>query len=91
MQLKTCPFCGGDPYLEESSRGYVNGKSTKVCYVRCKRCNARSERVNIQDYGHTCRSWDAVQRVAEQWNNRVNNAFIVEFTTNFEKNRPSEA
>ena len=71
MELKTCPFCGGLPYVEESSRGYVNGESTKVCYIRCRKCNARSERVNIKDFGHTSRSEEALNLVVESWNRRA--------------------
>ena len=77
MYLKTCPFCGGKPYLEKASRGFVGGQPAKVCYVRCKSCNARSERVNIADFGHTSYSGEAIKQVAEAWNSRVDNTELV--------------
>lgn len=71
MIIKSCPFCGGKPYVEESQRGFVGGKSTHVCYVRCKSCNARSQRLNIEDFGHTSRSSEAIEKVVAAWNVRV--------------------
>lgn len=71
MIVKTCPFCGGMPYIEEHSRGYVNGQSTRVCYVRCKECNARSPRVDLKDYGVTSHSPKAIQDVVDAWNKRA--------------------
>ena len=71
MIVKTCPFCGGMPYIEEHSRGYVNGQSTRVCYVRCKECNARSPRVDLKDYGVTSHSPKAIQDVVDAWNKSI--------------------
>lgn len=71
MKVKNCPFCGGRPYLEASQRGFVNGEPTKVCYIRCRNCNARSPRVNVKDFGHTSRSTEAMKTVIELWNRRV--------------------
>ena len=71
MIVKSCPFCGGRPYIEESQRGFVGGKSTHVCYVRCRNCNARSQRLNIEDFGHTSRSAEAIEKVVAAWNVRV--------------------
>lgn len=87
MILKACPFCGGKPTIEESQRGFVNGKSTHVCFVRCKQCNARSERVDIEAYGHTSYSSEAVQKVSESWNKRIANYDydLFEWTTRNEK------
>lgn len=89
MKVKTCPFCGGKPYLESSQRGYVDGESTKVCYVRCRKCNARSPRLNIKDFGHTSRSVEAIEKVVEMWNSRVENYYEVEINTN-KRSRDSE-
>lgn len=85
MQLKTCPFCGGKPYIEESQRGYIGGESTKVCFIRCSVCNARSERVDVRSYGHTTRSKEAVEDVAARWNARADKTEIVEVKTQAEK------
>ena len=94
MILKSCPFCGGKPYIEESQRGFVQGKSTKVCYVRCKDCNARSQRLDIQDFGHTSRSSEAIEKIVAAWNVRVYPSGIDtlhEITTNHEKRRDNDA
>ena len=45
--LKACPFCGGRPYIESHSRGFVKGVSCRVAYVRCTECNTRTERFPI--------------------------------------------
>ena len=71
MLVKSCPFCGGKPYIESSSRGYINGEPTKTAYVRCRNCNARSERVNLKDYNVSSFSMNAVEDVVKAWNRRV--------------------
>lgn len=68
--LKPCPFCGGRAYLERSSRGFINGESTRIAYVRCTKCEARSGRAKLTDYGHTSSSSEAVNAVVERWNKR---------------------
>lgn len=67
MTIKACPFCGGKPYIERSSRGFVGGVSTKVCYVRCLCCNARSPRLDLSKEQRKSR---AVREVIEKWNDR---------------------
>ena len=69
--LKTCPFCGGKALLERSHRAFINGETTKVAFVRCAECNARSGRVNIADYGHTSCSSEAENKAIKMWNRRV--------------------
>ena len=69
-ELKPCPFCGGEAYLERSSRAFVNAKTTKVAFVRCMKCNARSGRVNLSDYGRTSASFEAEQKAVSLWNRR---------------------
>jgi len=68
--LKPCPFCGGEAYLEKSHRAFINGKTTKVTFVRCLKCNARSSRENIADYGHSSCSTEAELKVISMWNRR---------------------
>ena len=63
--LKACPFCGGRPYIESGSRGFYRGESTRVAFVRCTECNARSNRIPIS-IGQA----KAVQAVVNQWNCR---------------------
>lgn len=69
-----CPFCGGKPYLEKSHRAFINAESTRVAFVRCSVCNARSGRVNIKDYGRTSSSLEAENAAIELWNRRINDS-----------------
>ena len=69
--MKACPFCGGIPRLERSSRGFINGESTKVAYVWCTNCNARSARVPLIKYGKTSASTEADKEVIAMWNRRA--------------------
>lgn len=65
--LKTCPFCGGTPYIESHSRGFVKGVSTRVAYVRCKDCNMRTERFPV-----SMGNREAVDLAVKRWNMRFN-------------------
>ena len=62
--VKTCPYCGGIPYIEASHRAFIGGETTRVAFVRCRDCNARTGRVPIKDYGRT----KAVERAIMLWN-----------------------
>jgi len=41
-KLKPCPHCGGEAYLERAHRAFINAQTTRVAFVRCTVCNARS-------------------------------------------------
>ena len=69
--LKPCPFCGGEAYLETNHRAFVRGESTKVAFVRCRRCNARTGRFELSEYGRTSYSGEANRLAKEAWNRRV--------------------
>ena len=71
MRLKSCPFCGGEAYLEKSSRVYYRGKTEKAANVRCLNCQARTGKVMISDYGFTSHSKEAEDKAVEMWNRRV--------------------
>ena len=71
--LKTCPFCGGQAVIERNHRAFIDGVSTRVAFVRCKSCNARTSRFKLEDYGCTSHSSVAVQKAMEVWNTRVDN------------------
>ena len=70
--LKTCPFCGGTPYIESDSRGFVKGESTKVAYVRCADCHTRTERFPVS-IGHR----EAIDLAVKRWNMRFNGISLV--------------
>ena len=72
-ELKPCPFCGGRAYLERSHRAFIDAETTKVTFVRCTVCNARSGRVNIADYGRTSSSIEASNKAVAAWNRRADN------------------
>ena len=69
--LKPCPFCGGRPYLEANHRAFINGETTRVAFVRCRSCNARSGRFELRDFGRTSISTEANQKAIEAWNRRT--------------------
>lgn len=69
--LLPCPFCGGKAHLERQARGFINAQSTKITFVRCLQCNARSKRVPLSDYGKTSHSAEAESVVINAWNNRI--------------------
>ena len=71
MELKKCPFCGGEAYLEKSARVYNKGKTEKAAYVRRTSCFARTGKVMISDYGFTSHSKEAEEKAVELWNRRA--------------------
>ena len=73
------------PYLEESQRGFVNGESTRVCFVRCRDCNARSPRVDIKEFGRTSHSAEAIKIVVDAWNRRTKSDKIIDYKTRIER------
>ena len=73
IELLNCPFCGGRAALEKAHRAFVNGETTRVAFVRCSECNARSGRVKLSDYGRTSTSGEAQAKAIAAWNRRCRN------------------
>lgn len=71
-KLLRCPFCGGKAYLETAHRAFIQGETTKVAYVRCTKCNARSGRFELRDFGKSAHSHEANEMAVNAWNARVN-------------------
>lgn len=70
-ELKDCPHCGGKAYLERCHRAFVDAKSTRVAFVRCTECNARSGRFRLLDYGTSKNHSEvAEQKAVDAWNKR---------------------
>ena len=65
-ELKLCPFCGGQPYLERNHRAFINAQTTRVTFVRCKDCNARTSRYNVKG-----NRLEAEQQAVDHWNMRA--------------------
>lgn len=71
IELKPCPFCGGEPYLERKHRAFIEGQTTRVALVRCTSCNARSGRFELRDYGCSSSCEQACYDAAVAWNRRA--------------------
>ena len=69
-KLKPCPFCGGKPYLETHHRAFIKAKTTRVAFVRCRECEARTQRFELTDFGRTSYSEEASKKAIEAWNRR---------------------
>lgn len=68
--LKACPFCGGKAKIEPCSRGFYNGVSTKVAYVRCTTCDCRTGKYDI--HGERFTPAEARRLAINAWNYRFN-------------------
>ena len=69
--LKPCPFCGGNPYLETRHRAFIQAQTTRVAFVRCTECEARTQRIPLVDFGCTSFSFEANKKAIEAWNRRT--------------------
>lgn len=76
-ELKPCPFCGANAYLERSHRAFIKAQTTRVAFVRCTKCNARSGRFQLEAYGKTSRSHEAEEAAVEAWNKRAEEGDIL--------------
>lgn len=76
--LLPCPFCGGKPHLERSTRVYFQGKTVHAALVHCTVCGARTGKVPLENYGCTSSSTEANDEAVRLWNSRTPN-FTVEF------------
>ena len=64
--LKPCPFCGGKERTEDNHRAFIGGVTTRVSFIRCSLCNARSARVPNKENG----SLEALNEAYRLWNRR---------------------
>ena len=69
-KLKPCPFCGGEARLQKRERVFIEGKTTRASYVRCLRCNARTERIPYEKFGKSNYSSEAHVEAVAAWNKR---------------------
>jgi len=65
--LYYCPFCGGQPYIENHCRVFIKGKSERAAFVRCKECEARTGKVPV-----SVGNRKAVDMAVSLWNRRYN-------------------
>ena len=66
--LKPCPFCGGRARFEDNHRAFIGGVTTRVSFIRCSLCEARSARIPNKDNG----SLEALNEAYRLWNRRSN-------------------
>ena len=67
IELKPCPFCGGQAELVTGYQEHILFYDTKYVYVRCKNCKAETDSVNLSAY------YSAKDKAIENWNRRENN------------------
>lgn len=65
--LKCCPFCGGRAHYEDNQRAFINGETTRVAFIHCSRCEARSARIPNKDVG----TLKALNEAYRLWNRRI--------------------
>ncbi len=68
IELKSCPFCGGEakPLVRKQ-------KGKKQISIKCKTCNARSGVIVLDVWEESA---PAVDEVAEYWNKRVQDTLL---------------
>ena len=65
--LKPCPFCGGKAHYEDNHRAFIGGETTRVSFIHCSLCEARSARIPNKDKG----SLEALNEAYRLWNRRI--------------------
>lgn len=66
MELKPCPFCGGEAVMKSYlTNGGVFTRDNEHVYITCKSCGARSKewRMSIR--------YSALEKAEEEWNRRA--------------------
>lgn len=69
MELKPCPFCGGEAEFKRAAIK-TNGAWCDAVSVRCTACEARTGRVLYDARKHP--NDEEYEIAAEAWNRRVN-------------------
>ena len=70
IELKNCPFCGGDATID-----FNENKKARIwfTFIKCKTCNAQGKSFVIGEYEELSEAKvkDTVTRAAEAWNRRA--------------------
>lgn len=77
IDLKPCPFCGGEVIFSQTSYGASEGSVNLAFSIRCKKCDATAPNsygkvyINLAKDG-TLNVWgDDRPKAAESWNRRA--------------------
>lgn len=74
VELKPCPFCGGDPDLEVVTQGYTNTAYTIGAELRCKACafHMRADSVfEVDAFMNVNICSNGIGHMIENWNRRA--------------------
>lgn len=78
IELKPCPFCGGEATIEQTSHGTTELSSCKLSFlIRCSKCGATAPNsygyiaINLAQNGELNQWRDDRAEAAKAWNRRV--------------------
>ena len=78
MELKPCPFCGGDAHFEQTAYGTDCGMVSMRFQIRCKNCHAAAPngggqlRLDLNSDGDIRFATDERTKAITAWNRRAN-------------------
>lgn len=80
IELKPCPFCGGEAIVKQTAYGTTDLNSCKLSFdICCGKCSAKAPNgygyiaFNLGRNGEINRWHDDMPKAAEAWNKRVDN------------------
>ena len=78
IELKKCPFCGGEAYVDQSECGKHDGASVGIRFsIRCKKCHSTATgaagyiAINLSKTGELNIWHNDLVNAAEAWNKRA--------------------
>lgn len=78
IELKRCPFCGGEAIVEQEKAGEYTGDSVAFMFsIRCKKCNSTTPgargtiAMNLTKTGEFNIWLNEMNKAAEAWNRRA--------------------
>ena len=77
IELKKCPFCGGEAQVEQTQCGQIDHSSVGIYFdIRCKKCNATAPgsmeyvALNLSKTGELNVWHNGMEKAIEAWNRR---------------------
>lgn len=68
VELKPCPFCGGEAYYRTPQ--HESGTAFDIMMIECKKCGASPYAVSVYENASDS---DKKTAIAEYWNRRAKN------------------